>query len=844
MASELLVEVEPSPTLGDATVSRVSQPLHHDIASHFQSRKRRRILYLNKFSQRQAMRPRQDPLTSVLSSLDGQSSSTSISQLSTTPSPSSSTAAGASSLPSATSSTAGGSPYAPAPSSFDAPSSSASTASSTSQVASTSSTSSSVSPRAESDPSSSASFFSSDNASAGTTARTSSSSFILPTSFSSITLGPTSSSSTTATTSTTPVTSSSVSSSRQSSTLSSTTADPSSTGTPTTSSSSTRSDSSSAPPSSTDTITASSTVSRSTPASTTTSSSSSSSSSDIDITTSTFIPPSSSSSASQSTSTYLTTVIIETSPAGGGAATQITSVSTVIASGTLSPNTQSNSSDFFATHHGAIAGLVLGSLAAVAFVAGWIFMALRRHRKQQTGARGSVKPINFAPDAPWRPPLEDDDRNEEVSRSMSEPYGGLVANRSETGHLTRADEPEATSSGHSGSGFGAYGSGSTENHSPVRNASYGPMTYMPGLGQAAETLAYPVEGQFVYPADGQAYTDEFGVAVDAAGRPEFPRRRTPSGGPDPALWFGGREIPYNQLGNSAPSPTNVESSHGHSTAAHGQDAGYMSTSGSGSSGENSNSSPYGHGASTYPTATSSHDHGLPSTPSDSSTYALRPGQAKRSTSRGENPPSSLRYKGKNKSSDSFKSFVSRLRGGRGSSPESPVKSRGPSPTYPPPMYPARVSPTMTRRPTSPTYPGDRPPPGFLRSHTPPPSSLLNSHSPTTTVFAAHAPPRDIPPENMRKPWERAPLTLPPLPSTSAEDPPEPRSLLDPRLSFRLGAVGQSSSSSLRDHVDYSRPIGGLVNNRMNSTTTFDTKDTKDSLEAQRTPHDVDGDDSD
>lgn len=49
-------------------------------------------------------------------------------------------------------------------------------------------------------------------------------------------------------------------------------------------------------------------------------------------------------------------------------------------------------------------------------------------------------------------------------------------------------------------------------------------------------------------------------------------------------------------------------------------------------------------------------------------------------------------------------------------------------------------------------------------------------------------------------------------------------LLDPRL---RDPVEGRSNSSLRDFEDYSRPIGGLINNRMHSTTTFCTIDTQD-----------------
>ncbi|KAI8986792.1 hypothetical protein BD414DRAFT_375840, partial [Trametes punicea] len=55
----------------------------------------------------------------------------------------------------------------------------------------------------------------------------------------------------------------------------------------------------------------------------------------------------------------------------------------------------------------------------------------------------------------------------------------------------------------------------------------------------------------------------------------------------------------------------------------------------------------------------------------------------------------------------------------------------------------------------------------------------------------------------------------------------PEGLLDPQLALRLGAQGMQSQGALsfRDDVDYSRPIGGWVNNRQYSRTTIQTVST-------------------
>ncbi|KAI0646145.1 hypothetical protein C8Q79DRAFT_908775 [Trametes meyenii] len=56
----------------------------------------------------------------------------------------------------------------------------------------------------------------------------------------------------------------------------------------------------------------------------------------------------------------------------------------------------------------------------------------------------------------------------------------------------------------------------------------------------------------------------------------------------------------------------------------------------------------------------------------------------------------------------------------------------------------------------------------------------------------------------------------------------PEGLLDPSLALRLGAQGMQSQGALsfRDDMDYSRPIGGMVNNRQHSRTTLHTMSTE------------------
>lgn len=79
------------------------------------------------------------------------------------------------------------------------------------------------------------------------------------------------------------------------------------------------------------------------------------------------------------------------------------------------------------------------------------------------------------------------------------------------------------------------------------------------------------------------------------------------------------------------------------------------------------------------------------------------------------------------------------------------------------------------------------------------------------------------------PWP--PVTLPPPPSPApTDDSSMVEGLLHPRLGRGTDRLQQASTASLRDNEDYTRPINGLVNNHVRSTTTFEILDTTGSEE--------------
>ncbi|KDQ60490.1 hypothetical protein JAAARDRAFT_56376 [Jaapia argillacea MUCL 33604] len=140
----------------------------------------------------------------------------------------------------------------------------------------------------------------------------------------------------------------------------------------------------------------------------------------------------------------------------------------------------------------------------------------------------------------------------------------------------------------------------------------------------------------------------------------------------------------------------------------------------------------------------------------------------------------------------------------------------PKPTRPPasPLF------SRVRRPKSPKLTS---PPVSRGMHRPGHSNFAPHHSPTLQSLAreeGHLSPSSA--EIEEWPRNNPLLTLPPLPSPAAEE----ESLLN--LPHSILRVQGSSAASLRDEVDYARPISaGLVAHRMYSTLTFNTHDTRE-----------------
>ncbi|KIM72300.1 hypothetical protein PILCRDRAFT_742859 [Piloderma croceum F 1598] len=324
---------------------------------------------------------------------------------------------------------------------------------------------------------------------------------------------------------------------------------------------------------------------------------------------------------------------------------------------------------------------------------------------------------------------------------------------------------------------------------------------MTGFGQAAETMR-----DAIVPAM---------TMVDGA--PLGSHRRSLSGDLDSPTWFVGQNLGYlDTNAKEGPSPSMV-SLHEH-----------LSASGRGASGSVSKNASYEEDISHHARSSSSQQQLIASSSSDvgSSTGRRLSMDGKKQSSVGPaTPPTSFSFRNRARSSEdnSLKGIIGRLRGGRGSSPrpiapEDDVQSPPPSATPTMIRFPeSSYSPSTSQAPYAPVV--------SIRSPTPP-SSLLRPQSSSTSNFSNQRPSMSAHSTGDRL-WPR--LTLPPVPSPAVSDDSHDlasEGLLDPRLLWRLGQTRADSTTSLRDHEDYSRPIGALfVHNGERSRTSVGTNNT-------------------
>lgn len=469
----------------------------------------------------------------------------------------------------------------------------------------------------------------------------------------------------------------------------------------------------------------------------------------------------------------------------------------------------------------------------------------------------SSEHVYNSPDGGWRPPLEDGDENggEGGVHDQFQYMGGGLVGVSAVGDGAGTGTGTGDGGLGSASEHGGSGAGTPSMHSrvsaPASSSYHGGQLSTPyiigagagsgfGFGQAGESMKVNENNPMM------------NMSAITAPRPVSYRRRTISGSPslDPASWFGGKDAGYGD-----PNFQSGPSSHGHSSAAHATGIGPGSRNASDED-DVSASHPHHHQQHQYhyfPARSTSTSHLIASSSSEvgSSSGHRRSAEAKRQQN--PVPPTSYSFRkrdgsdkkknnGTSTSHSSLKDIIGRLRGSRTSSPSPTDRPIDTQATSPPPSpvairfpEPALLapSPSASATPYNPIV--------QVRSPTPP-SSLLRPQSPSTvnhpnlpqnrpTIIgiAASAPttPEDI--GSGDRLWP--PLTLPTFPSPAVSDDSHdisPEGLLDPRLPWRLEQSRGDSMTSLRDHEDYSRPIGRLfVQNGEHSSTTLDTHDVID-----------------
>lgn len=401
------------------------------------------------------------------------------------------------------------------------------------------------------------------------------------------------------------------------------------------------------------------------------------------------------------------------------------------------------------------------------------------------------------PDGGWRPPLEDGDEDDLPPTRYAgilTSLGPMTVQAQSYGSAQPLVEEEEDGGQSSENGGGA---GATSSHS--RHSSLGHYPYMTGFGQAAESLQGHGQQPVMTMADSAVPASGFATPLVYSPTPG-------AGGPDPASWFGGKDFGYESRGGRSPSI--MSSSHGHSSQEkHGKER-ILAGSKTGSSDDE----PF----SAYHMPSSSQTHASSCSEIGSSSGHRRSVDVKRQGSIPPVPPTSFSYHKGSNSEHGVKAILGRLRGGRGPSPPAvaevfPKQQEYSSPPRSPPPSSLRhhrhshnnsrsISPTPTTT--------NGPPVIGIRAPTPP-SSLLRPQSPTIPNMPIR-PTLILPNISGERSWQGE-LTLPPLPSPAVSEVNiAVEGLLDPRLPWRLEQGRVDSTASLRDHEDYSRPLGEMV----------------------------------
>ncbi|KAG0698894.1 hypothetical protein DFH29DRAFT_1002434 [Suillus ampliporus] len=616
-------------------------------------------------------------------------------------------------------------------------------------------------------------------------------------------------------------------------------------------------------------------VSTSTPTNTS-SSANPSSSSDV---ASTFGP--SSVSISQSTITPVSTMLITTTTTNvdGYTTTPVTTSTLILTtvlpghgtttwttttSGVLSTANVDATGNGLSRSPGSIAGVVLGVLGAIAFAALWLFCARRRQRKL-------FRDTSAIP--PWAPggPLD-------AEVDIEERYAGILAALNAGMGAGRNAQIEGDTSGEV-SGELAIARASSPTlplYSLPGEDSDGPYVFPLSPPPPSAYSPPPPPSAYVPPAfnarrrsspgpDPSAWFGGYSVAPAPSAASHHSHStsnfltrtetgtRTRTGSEEPLLTRAGSGSSYLdsgnkiRLGSAFGSPEG--SMNGHNLAPTSPSSGIRSTTTSSfdalhsvsSQGALRSASSHGYGFGFGSTSSGTGSHygpalglAISAAPISYKTRRVAKWKKGKRESTGSSTATSASVSGSGDEKPAgVRAFLGRLRRGNTPSPKADsskelpknVESEGsaektnsypPGSHTPPQTFSAIVSPATPEPVSASTSPR------FVLSNPDPQHPLPYVH----VDMGGHADGLQPP----AWPWLTVQATtLPPfgLPSPAPTD--ESRvstadGLLDPRL---RDPVEGRSNGSLRDFEDYSRPIGGLINNRMHSTTTFGTVDSQD-----------------
>ncbi|EMD38949.1 hypothetical protein CERSUDRAFT_112663 [Gelatoporia subvermispora B] len=377
--------------------------------------------------------------------------------------------------------------------------------------------------------------------------------------------------------------------------------------------------------------------------------------------------------------------------------------------------------------------------------------------------------------------------------------------------------------------------------------------------------------------------------------PIISRKSSRLAGPEPAAWLGGLEVSalaatpdlfkdpdaaspmttsfYGQSSDEVGPATMGRTSSASDDFAHTTPGGgpYKSSSSSQGHGGGS-SSALGHSSSPHPASNSGHG-GTGSSSGHGHSDPPRPSSLLPTQTQAPVPPTAYRPVADDDEDDERgspgilsprRSFLARplkWRAGRGPRQSRASTVSGSSYSATPPASPVDLSPSpstsglfaRTRslgevsRLASVPNPAVGPPPARSAGQATPlmPPSISRPRTPVLdalppTVFVSHATPptgltaRGVPMWPGLGTIVGSPGTPSPAPTEESGSGRVPEGLLDPRLGVGLAhAMRSQGAISFRDDMDYSRPIGGLVNNRGYSQTTFRTVDTGDSRTTTR-----------